>query len=106
ASLLVTLLGLLFGMLALAVAAATGRMAAAVYGTIGIALAFHLLNSYLPLTDRFAGWARWTPNHYYLSTDPLVNGMSWSHGAVLAAGTGVLLAAAVVLFERRDIRQG
>ncbi|MDH3301897.1 MAG: ABC transporter permease [Acidimicrobiia bacterium] len=106
ASLLVTLLGLLFGMLALAVAAATGRMAAAVYGTIGIALAFHLLNSYLPLTDRFAGWARWTPNHYYLSTDPLVNGMSWSHGAVLAAATGVLLAAAVMLFERRDIRQG
>ena len=106
ASLLVTLLGLLFGMLALAVAAATGRMAAAVYGTIGIALAFHLLNSFLPLSDRFAGWARLTPNYYYLTNDPLVNGMPWGDVAVLATVTAVLLTAAVLLFGRRDIRQG
>lgn len=105
-SVLVTLFGLVFGMLALAVSAATGRMAAAVYGTIGVALATHLVNSYLPLTDRFSGWARWTPNHYYLTSDPLVNGMPWGDAAVLAAIVAALLGAAVVLFERRDIRQG
>ena len=81
-------------------------MAAAVYGTIGIALAFHLLNSFLPLSDRFAGWARWTPNYYYLTNDPLVNGMPWGDVAVLATVTAVLLTAAVLLFGRRDIRQG
>ncbi len=105
-SVLVTLFGLVFGMLALAVSAATGRMAAAVYGTIGVALATHLVNSFLPLTDRFSGWARWTPNHYYLTSDPLVNGMPWGDAAVLAAIVAALLGAAVVLFERRDIRQG
>ena len=105
-SLLVTLLGLLFGMLALAISAATGRVAAAVYGTIGVALASHLLNSFLPLSDRFAGWARWTPNYYYLTNDPLVNGMPWAHAAVLAAITAALLGIAIVLFDRRDIRQG
>lgn len=105
ASLLVTLLGLMFGMLALAISAATGRVATAVYGTIGVALSSHLLNSFLPLSDRFASWARWTPNYYYLTSDPLVNGMRWAHAAVLAAITVTLLAFAIVLFDRRDIRQ-
>ncbi len=106
ASLLATLLGLAFGMLALAVSAATGRAATAVYATIGVALASHLLNSYLPLTNRFSGWARWTPNYYYLTSDPLVNGLSWGHAAVLAAVVASLLVVSVVLFDRRDIRQG
>ncbi len=106
ASLLATLLGLAFGMLALAVSAATGRAATAVYATIGVALASHLLNSYLPLTNRFSGWARWTPNYYYLTSDPLVNGLSWGHAAVLAAVAASLLVVSVVLFDRRDIRQG
>lgn len=105
-SLLVILLGLLFGTLALAISAATGRVAAAVYGTIGVALGSHLLNSFLPLSDRLAGWARWTPNYYYLTSDPLLNGMPWAHAAVLAAITSALLAVAIVLFDRRDIRQG
>ncbi|MGB5757808.1 MAG: ABC transporter permease subunit [Acidimicrobiales bacterium] len=105
-SLLVTLLGLLFGMLALAISAATGRVAAAVYGTIGVALASHVLNSFLPLSERFGGWARWTPNYYYLTNDPLVNGMPWAHAAVLAAITAALLGIAIVLFDQRDIRQG
>ncbi len=105
-SLLVTLFGLLFGMLALAISAGTGRVAAAVYGTIGVALGSHILNSFLPLSDRFAGWARWTPNYYYLSSDPLVNGMPWAHAAVLAALTAALLTLAIVLFQRRDIRAG
>lgn len=104
-SLLVTLLGLLFGMLALAVSASTGRMATGVYAAVGVALASHVLNSFLPLSDRFAGWARWTPNHYYLTSDPLVNGMPWGDAAVLATVTAAFLIAAVVAFQRRDIRQ-
>lgn len=104
-SALVTLLGLVFGTLALALGAATGRVKAAVYGTIGAATASHLLNSFLPLNDSLAGYARWTPNHYYLGSDPLMNGMDWSHAALLAGISLVLVTAAAALFERRDLRQ-
>ena len=104
-SLLVTLLGLVFGALALALSAATGRVRIAVYGTIGAALTSHLFNSFFPLSDSLAGYARWTPNHYYLSSDPLVNGMHWGHAALLAGLTALLVTAAIALFDRRDLRQ-
>lgn len=104
-STLVTLLGLVFGAFALALSAATGRVRVAVYGTIGAALVSHLLNSFLPLTDHYGGYARWTPNHYYLSSDPLVNGMHWGHAALLTALVVMLLAISVVAFDRRDLRQ-
>lgn len=106
ASLLSTLLGLMFGTLALAVSAGTGKVKAAVYTPIGVALTSYLLEAFLPLSDNYRGYARWTPNHYYLSSDPLNNGMNWGHGALLAGLAGALVATSVVLFERRDLRQG
>ncbi len=105
AALLVTLLGLLFGALALALGAATGRSRVAVFGAIGAALAFHVANAVLPLAESLAGWARLTPFHYYLSSDPLANGLAWSHAALLAGLTVALVAVAATLFERRDLRQ-
>ncbi|MDH3681030.1 MAG: ABC transporter permease [Acidimicrobiia bacterium] len=106
ASLLATLLGLLFGALALLLGAATGRVKIAAFGAAGAALASHLLNAFLPLSDRLASGARLTPNYYYLTRDPLVNGVAWSHAGVLAAVTVGLVAASAVAFERRDIRHG
>ena len=55
--------------------------------------------------ESLAGWARWTPFHYYLGSDPLVNGMHWGHGAILAGLVVALVALAVVFFDRRDLRQ-
>jgi ABC-2 type transport system permease protein len=104
-SLLVTLLGLSFGALALALSAATGRVAVAIYGAVGLALVFFLLNAFLPLSDRLAGWAKVSPFYYYLGSDPLINGMHWGHGALLAGLATALIAWSVVLFQRRDIRQ-
>jgi ABC-2 type transport system permease protein len=104
-SLLVTLLGLTFGALALALSAATGRVAVAIYGAVGLALVFFLLNAFLPLSDRLAGWAKVSPFYYYLGSDPLVNGMHWGHGALLAGLAAALIAWSVVLFQRRDLRQ-
>ncbi len=43
--------------------------------------------------------------YYYLSSDPLINGMHWGHAAVLGGLFVILVAAAVVLFQRRDLRQ-
>ena len=104
-SLLLTLLGLAFGAVALALGAATGRVPVAIYGAVGLALVFFLLNAFLPLSDRLAGWAKVSPFYYYLGSDPLVNGMHWGHGALLAGLAVALIALSVVLFRRRDLHQ-
>ncbi len=104
-SLLVTLLGLVFGALALALSAAIGRVKVAIYGSAGAALVLYLLNAFLPLNDSLAGYARWSPFYYYSGNEPLVNGMHWGHGALLAGLTAGLVVLAVVLFRRRDLRQ-
>lgn len=104
-SFLVTVLGLVFGALALALSAGVGRVKAAVFVPVGAALVFHVIAAFLPFSERLAGYARWSPFHYYLSSDPLINGMPWGHAAVLTALTGALIALSVVLFNRRDLRQ-
>ena len=104
-SLLVTLVGLVFGALALALSAATGKVRVAIFATVGIALVLFVANAFLPLNDSTAGLARWSPFHYYLSSDPLMTGMHWGHGAILLTLTAALVAASVWLFNRRDLRQ-
>lgn len=103
-SVLVTLLGLVFGALALALSAATGRARVATYWTVGAAVTSHLLNSFLPLSERLDGWVRLTPHHYFLGDDPLNNGLNWGHAAVLAGLAVALIGVAVWTFDRRDLR--
>ena len=101
---LMTLLGLVFGATALALSAATGRVKLAIYGTVGLGIGFFLLNSMLPLSSSLAGYAKLTPFYYFLGNDPLMEGMHWGHAGILAAITGALVALAIVLFNRRDLR--
>ncbi|MDH5371651.1 MAG: ABC transporter permease [Acidimicrobiia bacterium] len=103
--LLLTLLGLVFGAVALALSAATGKPRLAIFGSIGIAIVLFVINAFLPLSDSLAGLAKATPFYYYLTSDPLLTGMHWGHGAILAGLFVVLIAASVVLFQRRDLRQ-
>ena len=103
--LLVTLLGLAYGGVALALGAATGRTGIAIFGTTGLALVAFVANGLLPFSENLSGLVKWQPFYYYLSSDPLMNGMDWVHGAVLATLVVVFVALAVVLFQRRDLRQ-
>ena len=103
--LLSMLLGLVFGALALVVSAGVGKVRAAVYATIGAALVFFIANGFLPFASGLEWLTKWTPVHYYLSSDPLLNGMNWLHGGVLLGLFVSLVGAAVVLFDRRDLRQ-
>jgi ABC-2 type transport system permease protein len=103
--LLLTLLGLVFGGLALAFSAATGKPRLAIFGSIGIAIVLFVINAFLPLSDSLAGLAKATPFYYYLTSDPLLTGMHWGHGAILAGLFVVLIGASVILFQRRDLRQ-
>jgi ABC-2 type transport system permease protein len=104
--LLVTLLGLVFGALALALGAATGRVKTAVFGSIGVASLAYVVSSFLPLNESLAGYANWSPFYLYVGTDSLNTGMDWGNGAILGAITLGLIAVSVFLFQRRDIRQG
>lgn len=101
-----TLLGLTFGALALAVSAGTGQVKKAVFGTVGPALVFYLMNAFLPLNENLAGYAKWSVFHYYSGNEPLINGPHFGHVALLIALTIGLVVAAVALFNRRDLRQG
>jgi ABC-2 type transport system permease protein len=103
--LLVTLLGLVIGSLALVLSAAPGRVKIAIFGSIGAALVFYVVSTFLPLSENLAGLAKWSPYYYYLSSDPLLTGMDWGHGAIFAGLTLGLIALSVVLFQRRDLRQ-
>ena len=103
--LLASLIGLAFGALALALSAGTGSTGIAIYGAVGAAILFHLINAFAQLTERLAQFAKWSPFHYYLGNDPLNNGMDWGHAAALTAICVVLIGASFVLFQRRDIRQ-
>lgn len=105
ASALSTLVAFDFGALALTLGAATGRHKVAVWGAVGAALAFHILNALGEVVDSISGLQKLSPFYYYLSGDPLVNGMDWSHATVHVAIVAVLLVASVAMFQRRDIRQ-
>ena len=101
---LAVLLGLVFGALSLAIGAATGSVRAAAYGAAGAAVAAYLANAMLPLSEALADFARLSPFYYYLTGDPLANGIDWSHAAVLTAVAAALVLVSLVLFRRRDLR--
>ena len=104
ASALQVLVGLVFGALALALGAGTGRTPIAIFGAAGAALAFHLLTSLAKISDALAGVAWVSPFHYYLGSDPLNTGMDWGNAAVLIALSVILFGLSLALFQRRDLK--
>ncbi|MGA8211166.1 MAG: ABC transporter permease subunit [Nocardioidaceae bacterium] len=97
------LLALLFGVLALAVGAATGRPALAAGVTGLLAVTSYLADSMLPLVG-LERWAELSPWYYYAGSNPLSNGFDLPNAVVLAALTVLALTAAVLAFDRRDLR--
>ena len=103
ACMLLTLLGWLFGALALLIAAATGRSSVTVWAATGVSIA-----SYFGYTLLLAAgkddWGWWSPFRAYLHGPTLSAGLEWWQPAWLAAGAIILLAAGLPLFLRRDLR--
>ena len=64
-----------------------------------------LINSIAILNDTIDALAALTPFDYYLQNEPLTNGMDWGNAAALTVVFVVLIAIAVGLFDRRDLRQ-
>jgi len=98
------LLALFLGMLALAAGAVTGRrgVALAVAGSIaGLGYVWRGLADSVAVLHP---WRWLSPFQYDLGADPLHRGLDLGSLAVLLIGSLVLLAVAVVGFDRRDVR--
>jgi ABC-2 type transport system permease protein len=98
----VGLVGIFHGFMALAVGAATRHRASAIGVPAALAAIGYLVGSLYTL----AAWLdpfRYLSSFYYGGSAPLQRGVDWVHLLVLALAAVLLLAAAVAVFERRDV---
>ncbi|WP_424535493.1 ABC transporter permease subunit [Sphaerisporangium viridialbum] len=97
------LLVLLFGALAVAVGAATGRKALAMSVAGAYAVAGYVVNALAADVEAMRWLSRLSPFHYYSEGNPLVNGFPVGDYLVLLAATAVLVLTSVLSFDRRDV---
>jgi ABC-2 type transport system permease protein len=96
--------GFAAGAVGLALGAGTGSRSLANGLAAGIVVLGWLVNSFAPLVGAIAWLKYLTLFYYYAGHDPLTRGVGLSGLAVLGLVTVVLTAAAIVSFERRDLR--
>lgn len=104
ASLSLWMLSLFFGTLALAAGAVVGRTGLPGAAATVVAVASFLVHSFAPLVEALEPLREASPWHWYIGNDPLSAGLDPAGLAALAAGTVLLLAAAVVAYGRRDLQ--
>ena len=104
ASLSGVLLGLVFGTLALAVGAATGKRGTCLGVSSGAALVAFLIHTLAPMVDWLEPFHPLTPFYYNAESQPLVNGLHWGHAGILIGLSTLFVVIALVAFRRRDIR--
>ncbi len=97
------LLGLVFGTLALAVSAATGRSTLSRSVPALLAVVAYLVNSLAPLVDWLQPLQKLSPFYSYIGHDPLRTGVSAGGVLVALLTVAVLLALAVAGLRRRDV---
>ena len=95
---------LLYGLLATAVSAWTGNRGAGVGAAIGIMIASFVAVGVLPIVEGAEDLVKAFPWYYFSGGEPLLNGVAWGHIGVLLGASAVLAAAAVVGFNRRDLK--
>jgi beta-exotoxin I transport system permease protein len=103
ATLAAVLLAAAYGVLALALGAATGRRALAVGVTAAAAVAAYLVASLANLVQALESLRPLSPYYHYAASDALRSGIDVGHMAVPLAIVVAATAAAVVAFDRRDV---
>lgn len=105
ASLAMVLLGLLYGAIAYAVTAVTGKRSIAIAVSVSLAVAGYVFYLMAALVDGLESWNWVTPFHHALGVGPAIDGSAgiplgylW-----LAVAPVVLVAAVRPVFHRRDI---
>ena len=95
--------GLLFGSVAFAVGAATGRRAAALGAASGVAVLGYAASGIIPQVEGLE-WVRdYSPFTWLTGSEPLVNGVDPAHLGILLGLSALLVAVGTVVFERRDL---
>lgn len=103
-SISLTLLGIFFGALSMALSSATGRRQISLGVTGAVGVAAYLLNALAPEVNELADYQNLSVFYYYAENNPLVNGLDWWHVTVLVALSLLLLLLGMFVFERRDLR--
>jgi ABC-2 type transport system permease protein len=103
ATLSAVLLALAYGTIAVLLGAATGRRTVAIGLTAAAAVAAYLVNGLAPLVHALEVPQKLSPFYHYAVGDPLRNGVSFTHLAVLVAIAVVATALAPWFFSRRDV---
>lgn len=97
------LLGLVFGALALALGCASGNRGLSMGVAGAVAVATYLLNTLGSMVEGLKSYCKLSPFYYYISAEPLRNGLDLGHAVVLIGLMAVLLTVALFVFERRDL---
>jgi ABC-2 type transport system permease protein len=99
-----TLLGVAVGSVTFAVGGATGRRQPAIAAGAGVGVVMYLLNTLAVMNDTIRPFRYISLFHWAGGSQPLGKPLEATGVIVLAATSVVLLVAALVLFERRDVR--
>lgn len=103
ATLSAVLLGIAFGTLALALSCASGRRGLSTGVTSALAVLAYFLNSLAPLVKQLQPYRKLSLFYYYISADPLRNGLDPGHAALLLGLAIVFLVIGIAALERRDL---
>ncbi len=95
---------LFYGALAMAIGAWTGSRGLASGVTAGIMVLSFVAVGLLPLIESLDFLAKAFPWYYFSGSDPHLNGVNWGHIAVLITGIAAFATAAVIGFNRRDLK--
>ena len=99
-------LAVLYGALALAVGAATGRRALSIAVATAAAVAAYLVAALAPLVHALDPAKLASPFYHYSAGDPLRHGLSPWHLLLLVAVAAAFSVLAALLLERRDVGVG
>lgn len=95
-----------FGALAAFMGSWTGDVTRSVAVSVTVLMVSFLGAGLFPLIEGAADLARVFPWYYLNGSEPLLNGIDWSHIAVLAVASLALMGAAVYGLVRRDLQIG
>ncbi|MFA5629124.1 MAG: ABC transporter permease subunit [Dehalococcoidales bacterium] len=97
------LLGLTFGTLALAVGCASGNKGLAIGAASGIAAISYFTNALAGAVSSVEPYQKFSLFYYYIGNDPLNHGLNAGHAGILLGVSIILLAAALLVFNKRDL---
>jgi len=100
------LLGITYGGIAFFLGAALGKRSFSIGMAGALGIGGYLLNSLGPMVGWLEPFRKISPFYYYSNSDPLINGLDWSHMVVLLVVILLEGGVAVLTFRRRDLAVG